>query len=307
MKAEQVIRDLNILGKLIKNALKKQGIVYRTNEWKLIKYIVPNLWPFQFQKLDIPFEETDAQVAHGAIVAWFRKGVLGMPKNQLGFAINFGRIYSNTLFEGVDDPGTFAQTLAKIFFEHDLYLPYEEYKKLQGPIKNEESPYDKIAAVLQNWIEGDTYAKTSKWGRRLEDLKAFMPPEALTLSSNTLYRGIRVKKQAFDKLLTRGKPLILKNRRYSSWTPEIKLAKHFAERSSNDEVGVVFRRTFSSDEIVVNVMKLQHILDMQELEEAFGRKRWPEIIIKNINNDYRFTLKDIYAYFDPQTKKWIKP
>lgn len=214
----------------------------------------------------------------------------------------------DALMANVQDKKSFSQLLQARFFENFLQLSYTDYIKLfkqhevPNKKKNQFSPEDMIYA-LKKWIKGDNYAKAVKWGKILNKLVHYLPAEVREVpTENTmLYRGVHVKKEAFDKLLQSDKPLVLKNRKYSSWTTDRGVAKSFGGSGIPEALtGVVLGRKFSKQALLLDVDKVAIYLGM--LDDIDRNEH--EIIVKNGNIDYKFTAKDVVAY--KETRGWWK-
>lgn len=168
----------------------------------------------------------------------------------------------------------------------------------------------RIAEALRNWGGGGNYEKAAKWGRKLEQLLPYMPAETKQAPTNTLFRLIIVKQPLLDKILNENKPLILKNRRYSSWTSSARAAAQFTKNRhlSRNEAYVILQKTFTPNEILVNVFELASYLSKRGLMPIYEYMHdEQEIIVRNTSNDYKLTLKNIGLWKNYDTGKWVRP
>lgn len=163
-----------------------------------------------------------------------------------------------------------------------------------------------LRKVLEKWVSRDNYSKATEYGKMLDKLVHYLPTKIQEVPENVpLYRGVVVQEEAFDKLfdklLSRNKPLTLKGREYSSWTIKPRVAEYFGLPMSWG-IGVVLTRKFSKQALLLDVNKVAAYLDMQ-----LGRK-WAEseIIVKNSNIDYKFTIKEVMMYYRDKENGWQK-
>lgn len=70
--------------------------------------------------------------------------------------------------------------------------------------------------IVRRWVDADTPQELDQVGALIERARELgvFPAKALRSPSNTLFRAVLVEKTLF----TKGKPLTLKNKKYSSWT-----------------------------------------------------------------------------------------
>ena len=97
-------------------------------------------------------------------------------------------------------------------------------------------------------------------GRKLEELalSSKIPKQFLKSPSLTLYRAVIISDKLLDKV-HKGKDIVLKNRRYSSWCYTLKAAKEYIENSLDIIEGgaiVILRKKFTKEEILLNVEAL---------------------------------------------------
>lgn len=169
---------------------------------------------------------------------------------------------------------------------------------------------DNVRQAAVGWLEGDNYKKAAVYGRRLNRFRKYFPPEVVHVPSLTLYRLIKVRNTAFDKCLKDSKPLILKDRRYSSWTWDLENAQDFAGNDL-DYTNIIFAKTFSPDDIVANIPALFNFLS-EEIDQQPPAVREPipkgllniakreyEAVVRNSSDDYKVTAKDILEYRRP--------
>lgn len=210
------------------------------------------------------------------------------------------------LIGNILNPLSFSSKFQEKFFENNLHMSYQNYKKLykqegrtfKAPIFSKED----IGKALKAWMEGNNYSKAVKWSRMLDKFIHYLPPKVREVPANIiLYRGIHVAKTAFEKLTERDKPLVLKNRKYSSWTADIRIAKDFASMPSSSKIGVVLGHKFLKEDLLLDVQKVFKYLG---LEDQINQEE-KEIIVKNGNKDYKFTPKDIVLYQD-EWNRWKK-
>lgn len=172
--------------------------------------------------------------------------------------------------------------------------------------------------TLELWLDGDNYNKAVKYGRKLDRLAKYLPHKLKINSYNLLYRGVFVKEKALQKCLEKEKPLVLKNRKYSSWTANIDTTRYILNsiNSEEDEHGVILQRKFETNAALLDVPETLDFL-VQKLEKRFYQKKVEEladlyspeqeIIIKNGTDNFKFTIKDIYAYEGEDKGDWIYP
>jgi hypothetical protein len=172
-------------------------------------------------------------------------------------------------------------------------------------MKTSETYFFKIMRqMLQKWVDADNYSKAVKWGQMLDKMMQHLPAEIREMPENImLYRGVRVNGVAFDKLLQYDKPLILKNRKYSSWTTDLEVAKSFGGGIiPKGLTGVILGRQFQKQVLLLDVNRVAEYLHIaNELMQEH------EIIVKNSNVNYKFMLKDIIMYkASPYVYRWTK-
>lgn len=179
---------------------------------------------------------------------------------------------------------------------------------------SEEDVPELLEGALDGWSEGDKYARVSKWGELIDRLTKYLPSYVKQSPTNTLYRFVAISSTLLKQVKLGRKQAILRNRKYSSWTYDLQAAKHLGElmyrykfhnvnKINHIEVkrteltAVILKRTFSNDQILLNLNEAYEYLGQQSShEDEF------EIIVKNANKDYKFTAEDIYLY--AEDGKW---
>lgn len=170
----------------------------------------------------------------------------------------------------------------------------------------------KILYALESWLEGGDYDEIVSYGRKLDALQKYLPREVKTSPHNRLHRYVLVKTKALDKCLHKDKPLVLKNRKYSSWTRNTEVAWSMLDVVDEEEDTrvVILQHKFSSSDILLNVPDTLNYIAKQGIEEAeaiadeYAHEQ--EVIIKNNFNNFKFTLKNIFVYEDEEGE-WIYP
>lgn len=156
---------------------------------------------------------------------------------------------------------------------------------------------------MKKWLDGDNYEKAFKLGERLKRFVQDLPPEVKKSPSNTLYRCLAVGVKSIQNI-RKGVPLTLKNRKYSSWTYDVEAAKNFGDQlSSESELQrkglrvIILKKYFSDDKILLNVEKATQLFltegDYGYLDTAETEK---EIIVENVQGEFKFSLENIYLY-----------
>lgn len=141
----------------------------------------------------------------------------------------------------------------------------------------------------------------------LTEYKKDLPSEILKSPSNTLYRVILVGKKQYAKA-KKGEFLELKNRPYSSWTYDVNAAKSFStdpalsRRFTKDYVMVILRRTFSDNEILLNVPQAAKFANMRRPFIPVEK----EIIVHNIHNNFIFKPQEIYLIRKDRNKDFYE-
>lgn len=173
-------------------------------------------------------------------------------------------------------------------------------EQLEEFYQNEELT-EKVASALSEWLEGHNYDKAVKYGKMLDKLASQIPDKFKKSPTNTLYRLVMVKKAFFEKI-KKGAPLILRNRKYSSWSYNLKstmYVKDLTEKLAKDYVMVVLQRKFSDNQILINVAPLVDFLSDYFIDNWTTLdmvKAEKEIIVKNSSDDFKFKPEEIYAY-----------
>jgi hypothetical protein len=302
------IQDINKAGKFFKKNLMQNDIIFDPTEWEFlpIRDSVKGFgWTFEYKKEVPSFKDT------------YLNTIRHLDKVDILFNLKDNHLSCTMYIKGVDLTWKPFKELGTIYIKNKMHISFNDYLHLVKEAKNARKRMDKIADLVFNWtgLSAFNYQEAVKWGQKLEALVPYMPPVALQFPKNTLYRLVKVKKSAFDKAL-KGKPLILKNRKYSSWTYSIQAAKDFSDDVAlhPDEVFVILRRTFTNSEMLLNVRELIKYLAKTEGyfedEDLFSVQAYmqeKEIIVKNIKNDFKFTLKDIYKYMDAESEEWLSP
>lgn len=166
--------------------------------------------------------------------------------------------------------------------------------------------------ILDAWIDVSREPIAIKLlGEDLDKLlttyKKDFPSEIFKSPSNTLYRAILVNKKAYLKA-HEGKPLILNNRPYSSWTYDVDAAEsfgyntQFTKKFTKDYVLVILKKTFSDNEILLNVEKATKFAGIINRPFIEAEK---EIIVKNVNNNFMFKPQEIYLVRKNRNKDFV--
>lgn len=181
------------------------------------------------------------------------------------------------------------------------------------PSSNSKPILEKLTNAFLGWVVTNyDYNIAKQAGVRLERLMRYVPSKIKRSPVNTLYRAIIIKESLLNKVLKKNKYFILKNRKYSSWTYDLKAAKRFAEDflMSKDYCFVILRKTFKPDEMIVNIPELRRYLYHEKMLEGNDYSyvyREKEIIVKIAGNDHRFTIDNIELYETKDSKGWQKP
>jgi len=167
-----------------------------------------------------------------------------------------------------------------------------------------------IAIVLYKWLEGDNADKAEKYGDQLYTLRRHMPEEVFKIpfiAGSTLYRVMLVQDEVLDRCINEHKPIILKNREYSSWTYFPRAAEDFG--FDLEEPGftlTIFHLETSewhSFEII-NILRLLEFLISKDVRGAESHKAnyesEREIVLRNTSKSFEFRRDNIYEYRDAQ-------
>lgn len=302
----EVLQVLNDAGKFFRDILRKNKQPFNVNDWVLRPLTFPDSWHYACENDKIKVNTKEAYRHEKGIRSYFG---ISRDNGELYFSLRIEyKSDIKALFKNAEHRLNFATRLAHQFLRNGMHISRTEYTQLlkkSGDLTN----LRKIASIMEKWLEGDNYEKTVKWGEQLDQLRNDIPKEALQ-APHTLYRLVIVKEAAFNKLINFDKPLILEDRRYSSWTTSVKAAQDFAQhrRAHEDEVKVILRKIFTSNKILVNVIPLMEYLLSSNLIEYIDDyiKEEKEVVVKNMHNDYKFTSKNI-EYFQPYKERtWYR-
>ena len=149
--------------------------------------------------------------------------------------------------------------------------------------------------LVRRWVDADTPQELEQVGELIERARELgvFPAKALRSPSNTLFRAILVEKTLFEK----GRPLTLKNKKYSSWTYDLEAAKVFGDRQfywksrefPDQYVLVILKRKFQNSDILLDIL-------MAAPEPTSTMYKEKEIIIKNQNKELIFSPNEIALY-----------
>lgn len=299
---DNVLRDLTDAMQYFDRTLKKKGLSSDSKNWKifiqpasLTFYSTPEINTLQiFGK-----ESSSSSQKFGSIVALFR-----FHAKSLSFNLRIDKKIAKILFADVLDVFSFKQELASILLKHKKInrQSYDALIRRIGTIKYA----DAISYALEQWTLGYEYSKAVKYAKQLDKLSSYLPKKFYK-APRLLYRAILVAPKAFERI-KQGKPLILKNRKYSSWTTNITAAQHFADNSENSKnyIRVVLRKTFTPDEILLNIEKLgMYLYEYNKFKYPRMLQEEQEVLIKNPIVNFRFTPENIYKYSEKHYK-WKK-
>jgi hypothetical protein len=300
-----ILEELNNVGVFFRDTLKGSKIPFNVKDWILISLTYPDFWRFECKKeIKIDIKETYKHTK--GIRAYF-----GINKNNRNIFFRIAIDNYEDLFKKAEHRLNFATRLAKAFLYNKMNISREEYQEILNQSGSFEN-LNKLVELIETWIKSSNHEKAEELGEQLEKFIPEMPSEALEVPSTTLFRVVKVKSDAFDKLLEEDKPLILKNRKYSSWTYSAEAVEQFAEenlRYKPDEVQVILRKVFKPNEIFINVVSLMEYLLSSDLIPSIENyvQDEKEVIVKNAYNDFTFTLRDIALYQRSGDKNWTKP
>jgi hypothetical protein len=177
----------------------------------------------------------------------------------------------------------------------------------------------KLVKAFVSWVIDDNDEKAAK-GARLEKYSANLPIEFKRAPSNLLYRCILVSDSLLEKVKTQDKPLVLRNRKYSSWTYDLQAAKNFSEAAQHylttfEKTFIILRKSFPSNQIILNIEAFGRYLGEQSIDtqkQFRGIERFyvaihvaqieKEIAVKNISSDFTFVKHNILFY--KQDNQW---
>jgi DUF2075 family protein len=137
------------------------------------------------------------------------------------------------------------------------------------------------------------YKLAIETGKTIEALSKYLPERLKKSPTTTLYRFVEISLPLFKKVRRNKKQAVLRNRKYSSWSYSLNDVKEFGEDLGvyePDYVGVILKRTFSDNQILLNIP--EYLDFFPNLSKSTEREK--EIIVKNASKDFRFTIKDIH-------------
>lgn len=304
----KIIEDLNKVGYVIKVQLAQRDISFKQQDWAVYPSATSNEWIYKcinkkIESFDLWVNLRPEHLEY--LNVEFYKGHY----NDLYLKIFIQASYFDILFQDIKKKVEFASNLAKTFLKNNLSLTMVQLKQLENQHANTSKQDRELANALTSWGNGNNYEKAVEFGKQLEKLEPCMPAETKQSSTNKLFRLIVVAQSLLDKVLHEDKPLILEDRRYSSWTTSARASSNFAKNRLLDEnqAYVILQKTFTPSEIMVNVLRLAQYLNRKgEIRVYEYMHDEQEIIVKNIHNDYKFTLKNIGLWKNKQTR-WAKP
>jgi hypothetical protein len=172
----------------------------------------------------------------------------------------------------------------------------------------EQSVKSALESVLAPWLETGSanYKLAIELGTTIEKISKYLPEKLKKSPSNTLYRFVEISTSLIEKVERNEKQAILRNRKYSSWSYSLEAVKKFGDMIGShvsQYTGVILKRTFSDNQILLNVPECLKLLpnldDTSEWEK--------EIIVKNALKDFKFTASDIHLvqrYNIPKPHTW---
>lgn len=326
-KVKQILTKLNEVGNFLKQTLKNANISLKSNEnWESINskwYFNTNADYIEKFNNTYPKREVYKSFVDDGNITTITAITARIATKGYSFEIDslkaekyllidiyFGYDYRQILFEDIKLPGNFTRLLLDIFLKNKMHISFKDYINLRKERESSIERIDELRQTIIDWLQGSTYTKTLKIGKKIEKLISYMPSKVQKSPTNTLFRVMLVKEPLFEKLLTQNKPLILKNRKYSSWTYDFKGIKGLGTikyiEKGKGFIPVVFQKTFEDNEILLNLTATLKYLQKWgrdlpfEYEHTLNIER--EIIVKNSGDIFKFTCDNIYAYRD---KKWI--
>jgi hypothetical protein len=301
---ENIIKLLNELGKIARSVLlEKRNVNFKSSEWQFESSDYPNEWIYRNNKIK-PFAFYYQDKDRLFTLSFYEKDKF----LYLRIAFLNIKVYEK-LFKNIINKNKFSPIVAKTFLKNGLNLSITTYKKLKKEHAEISENLQELTTAFENWVIGDNYTRAVKWGRQLDRLRPYMPEEAKNSPTHKLFRLIIVKQSTLDKVLNNEKPLMLKNRKYSSWTPSTRAANRFTKYRDLDsnQAYVILQKTFSDDEIIVNIPELMRYLHQKGKIDSYEYiEDEQEIIVKRIH-DYEFTIKNIGLWKNSDTGKWMRP
>lgn len=276
--------------------------------WRISKIQGPNVWIYKYIGPEVKNIQWD--VPHFGIQSLYPEIIDKSIKVEFSNNPKYEEVitaYVNILFHGnlygdLFDPSISTEQendLAKALGELLLKEKRVTADKINGLIaKYGNRPHlsiilENARLALSNWVREDNYTKAVKAGAILERSLSALPEDVKQSPSNTLYRALLVQPKMWTKI-KQGKPLILKNRKYSSWTYDLKAAKEFANRKDTMiATAVILRRTFKDENILLNVIPAVKFL---HIKSNYYIAKEKEIIVKNVQKDFTFKPSEIYLH-----------
>lgn len=319
-------KKYSLVNRLIQAAISKEMMLEDLKEAKEYfdeftkKYNIPNNWKafrevnegFEYQgdftKLDIPPEFKEPySINNKEKVKTFNhaKGIV-----KAGFGTDHTRklfrfyiaIFFHVLI-GENYTGSralkFTQWLLDTPAQNINYTNFKKAFPTKVPVILED-----IDRLISDWTQSDDYQGLLYAGTALEKAikgaKKILPLEALQLQEATLYRVLFLNVDVFKKFMD-GKPLKLKNRKYSSWAASETAARSYADEwfewseNPKDYVAVVFKHNFTQNDLLINVWEYLYAVAKQRGHNPSSQAREEqESIMKHAPTT--FTLEDAKSY-----------
>lgn len=177
-------------------------------------------------------------------------------------------------------------------------------------VKSEQVSVRFLSKAIRNWIFDATFKNSFLLGKRLYKATEYFP-QFRKSPSNTLYRCMAVSKSLLIAAQTKGKPLILKHRTYSSWTYDLKAAQTFGQYKYGEAalanlMLVIVKKIFKDQNIVCNIEKAgKYLIKLSEQNVIEKKKvsfskslleKEKEIVIRNPQDNFVFKPQDIHSY-----------
>lgn len=163
---------------------------------------------------------------------------------------------------------------------------------------------DTIRNLVDIWMAYENYESAEDAAEQLAQYYRIIPDEfkkAPEAVGNIFYRATAIRQSLFDKIQNgEDRPLILRNRKYTSWTWDLIAAEDFGREKSekvHDAAIVIFQKEFPK--IFLNVTALNRYFSLRR--GLFGEK---EVIIRSQYKDLELTPKDIYSYL--HANEWFR-
>lgn len=175
-----------------------------------------------------------------------------------------------------------------------------------------EGHLDEFVELLDAWLYEDDPKEANQIGEQMSSLIQYVPSEC-KVAPPILYRAIAISNSLLHKIKNEERSsIILKNRKYSSWTYNEGSAMSFAfhmqppKRATN----VILKKRIPPSSILLNVYKFIRymskkattpIFDTETRSVAFQEK---EIIVQT-SSTFEIKPQDIYIVMDIKHSKWI--